>query len=60
MYAISGGAEPDFDGTGPTRAESDFARLKEQWRRADEAVAGLSFDDTFEFGGATALHLTCP
>ena len=34
-------------------AEAALARLVEEWRLADEAVAGLSFDDTCEAYGET-------
>jgi hypothetical protein len=29
----------------------DFGRLQAEWRHADEAVAGMAFDDTFDVGG---------
>ena len=31
--------------------DCDFARFRDEWRRADEAVAGMAFDDTFDVGG---------
>ena len=51
MYDPERGKDADFDDTDPTQAEADFARLHEEWRRADEAVANMDFDDTFDLGG---------
>jgi uncharacterized damage-inducible protein DinB len=51
MYAASPGAAPDFDDLDPTGAPRDFARLKDEWRLADKAVAAMDFEDTFEVGG---------
>ncbi|MCU1659817.1 MAG: hypothetical protein JWO57_4473 [Pseudonocardiales bacterium] len=31
--------------------EADFARLLDEWRRADKAVAGIGFEDTFDLHG---------
>ena len=51
MYDPERGKDADFDDTDPAQAEADFARLHEEWRRADEAVANMDFDDTFDLGG---------
>jgi hypothetical protein len=51
MYDPAGGKDADFDDTDPAEAEADFARLRDEWRHADEAVAGMAFDDTFDVGG---------
>ncbi len=37
----------------PARAEEDYARLVEEQRLADEAVAGASLDETFTHDGDT-------
>lgn len=59
MYDPALGKDSDFDDLDPAAAEIDVARLREEWRHADEAVAGLSFDDTFEAGGETySLRMT--
>lgn len=50
IYDPAGGKDADFDDLDPDQAEADIARLREEWRRADQAVAGMAFDDTFEVG----------
>ncbi|HST81334.1 MAG TPA: DinB family protein [Kineosporiaceae bacterium] len=47
------GKDADFDDLDPSAAENDFAVFERECRLADEAVAGLSFDDTFELRGET-------
>ena len=51
MYDPERGKDADFDDTDPAQAEADFARLREEWRLADEAVADMDFDDTFDVHG---------
>jgi uncharacterized damage-inducible protein DinB len=51
MYDPARGKDTDFDDTDPAEAEADFARLQDEWRYADEAVAGMAFDDTIDVGG---------
>jgi hypothetical protein len=45
------GAEAEFAGIDPARAAADYARLTEEFKLADAAVANASLDDTFEFRG---------
>jgi uncharacterized damage-inducible protein DinB len=49
------GDEPgaDFERTDPARAAADYARLTEEFKLADAAVANASLDDTFVHGGET-------
>jgi uncharacterized damage-inducible protein DinB len=59
MYDLSRGKDSDFNDLDPAHAEADVRRLLDEWRRADEAVAGLAFDDTFDVGGgAFSLRMT--
>jgi hypothetical protein len=51
LYDLSLGKDHDFDDVDPNQAEAAFARLQDEWRRADAAVAGIGFDDTFDVGG---------
>ncbi len=51
MYDPARGKDADFDDLDPAEAEADFARLHDEWRRADEAVADIGFDDTFDVHG---------
>jgi hypothetical protein len=51
MYDPSRGKDADFDDARAAEAMADFERLRAEWRRADEAVAGMHFDDTFDVGG---------
>jgi len=37
----------DFERVDPTRAAADYARLTEEFKHADAAVANASLDDTF-------------
>jgi len=45
------GKNADFDDPDPTQAEADFTRLIQEWRQADEMVAEMAFDDTFDVRG---------
>ncbi|HVQ94671.1 MAG TPA: DinB family protein [Mycobacteriales bacterium] len=51
MYDPAGGKDADFDDLDPAQAEADLSRLRAEWRQADEAVADLSFEHTFDVGG---------
>jgi len=53
MYDPLRGKDSDFDDIDPGEAEAAFDRLREEWRRSDEAVAGMAFDDTFDHDGET-------
>ena len=37
----------EFEGANPARAAADYARLTEEFKHADAAVANASLDDTF-------------
>lgn len=52
MYDLSLGKDHDFDGLDPAEAPAAVARLKDEWRAADEAVAAMGIDDTFTLDGA--------
>ncbi len=41
----------DFADIDPARAAADYARLTEEFKLADAAVANASLDDTFDFNG---------
>jgi uncharacterized damage-inducible protein DinB len=41
----------DFERTDPARAAADYARLTEEFKLADAAVANASLDDEFTHGG---------
>ncbi|HBF81222.1 MAG TPA: Mini-circle protein [Streptomyces sp.] len=47
MYEPEKGKDADFEDLDPALAEHDYARLVEEIRLADEAVAGASLDDVF-------------
>jgi uncharacterized damage-inducible protein DinB len=51
MYDPSRGKAADFEDARAEQAEADVARLQAEWRRSDEAVAGMDFDDTLDVGG---------
>ncbi len=53
LYDAALGRDHDFEDVRAEDAEAALARLVEEWRLADEAVAGLSFDDTCEAYGET-------
>jgi uncharacterized damage-inducible protein DinB len=46
MYDPALGEDADFEDLDPGRAEQDYERLLEECRRADEALAVVSYDDT--------------
>jgi len=50
MYDPARGKDADLDDVDAAHAKSDFDRLRGEWRLADETVAGMAFDDTFEVG----------
>jgi len=59
LYDLALGRDHDFDDTDPAAAAADFARLEDEWRAADAAVAGVPFDHTFDVGGdAFSLRMT--
>src|SRR6266550_6953981 len=59
MYDPARGKDADFNDLDPAQAEADLSRLREEWRHADAAVAGLSFEDTFDVAGqAFSLRMT--
>jgi hypothetical protein len=59
IYHLARGTPSGFDDIDPARAQADFERLRDEWRFADEAVAGMSFDDTFDVDGeAYSLRMT--
>ena len=51
MYDPALGKNADFDDGEATEAKADIERLQAEWRSADEAVAGMAFDDTFDVRG---------
>ncbi|MEK8141993.1 DUF664 domain-containing protein [Streptomyces sp. M10(2022)] len=58
MYDPDKGKDADFEDLSAEHAESDYARLVEEIRLADEAVAGASLDATFiRRGSAHSLRL---
>jgi uncharacterized damage-inducible protein DinB len=50
MYDVSR-KDADFDDTRAAEAPADIERLRAEWWLADQAAAGLAFDDTFEVDG---------
>jgi uncharacterized damage-inducible protein DinB len=48
MYDPALGADADFEDLDPSRAEHDYARLVEQIRLAEEALARASYDEKVE------------
>jgi uncharacterized damage-inducible protein DinB len=50
MYDPARGKDADFNDAAAAEAEADIARLREEWRQADAAAAGLDFDDTLDTG----------
>jgi uncharacterized damage-inducible protein DinB len=52
MYDPALGKDHDFDALDASGAPAAVERLRQEWRAADEAAAGLDFDDTFELDGA--------
>ena len=53
LYDPALGKRADFDNIDPAEAEKDFDRLRREWRLADQAVAEMTFDDTFALAGET-------
>jgi hypothetical protein len=51
MYDPALGKDHDYDTLDPYEAPSALARLQEEWRIADSAVASVSFDNTIDVGG---------
>jgi uncharacterized damage-inducible protein DinB len=51
MYDPSLGKDTDFDDGTAAEARADIERLQAEWRRADEAVAGMAFAETFDVDG---------
>ena len=51
LYDPALGTDADFDDLDPARAPADYARLLDEFRQADAAVAGASLDDTFRLDG---------
>jgi uncharacterized damage-inducible protein DinB len=47
LYSTDEWKDADFEDLDPSKAEADYARLLEEWRLADAAVADASLDDTF-------------
>ncbi len=47
---FGGDRTADFERVDPARAAADYARLTEEFRLADAAVANASLDDTFTHG----------
>jgi uncharacterized damage-inducible protein DinB len=52
LYDAGLGKDHDFDAIDPADAASAVQRLQAEWRMAVAAVAGMSFEDEFDFGGA--------
>jgi len=46
-HLFGGDKTADFERVDPTRAAADYARLTEEFKLADAAVANASLDDTF-------------
>jgi uncharacterized damage-inducible protein DinB len=63
LYSTDDWKDADFEDLDPSTAEADYARLLEEWRLADAAVADAALDDTFTLNGKPAslrlvyLHL---
>jgi uncharacterized damage-inducible protein DinB len=51
MYDPARGKDADFDDGRAADASDDIERLQAEWRRADQAVAGMAFGDTFDVDG---------
>jgi uncharacterized damage-inducible protein DinB len=45
------GDDTDFDAVDPVRAEQEVEALREEWRLADAAAAGVPFDHEIDFRG---------
>ena len=57
MYDPARGKDADFNDAAAAEAEADIARLQQEWREADKAVAGLDFEDTLDAGGGETFSL---
>lgn len=51
LYDLALGKDYDFDALDPADAPEAITRLQAEWQRADEAVAGMSFDDELDVHG---------
>ncbi len=51
MYDPALGKDADFDAGRAAEAADCVEQLQAEWRRADEAVAGMAFGDTFDVSG---------
>lgn len=51
MYDAARGKDADFDDGVADEAQADLGRFREEWLKADLAVADMSFDDTFDLDG---------
>ncbi|PZS32259.1 MAG: Mini-circle protein [Pseudonocardiales bacterium] len=51
LYDLALGKDHDFNDLDAAEAEAAVTRLQDEWRHADEAAAGLSFDHTFDVHG---------
>ena len=59
LYDPSLGKDHDFEHLVPDEAPAAVDQLQEEWRLGDEAVAGMSFDDTFvNHGKPMSLRMT--
>jgi uncharacterized damage-inducible protein DinB len=50
LYDPSLGQDHDFDVLDPAEAPAAVERLRDEWRAADAAAAGLDFDHAFDVG----------
>ena len=57
MYDPALGKDADFNDAVAAEAEADLARLREEWRQADAAAAGLDFEDTLDAGGGDTFSV---
>jgi hypothetical protein len=58
MYDPALGKDYDFDELDPDQAEAAVARLQEEWRLGDAAVADVAFEATVDVRGeAMSLRL---
>jgi hypothetical protein len=56
LYDPSLGKDHDYDVLEPVEAPAAVERLREEWRAADSAAAGLDFDHTFDVGGTGSRY----
>jgi uncharacterized damage-inducible protein DinB len=57
MYDPAQGKDADFNDLDPAQAQADYERFIAECRRADEAVARMSFDDEFDAGHGDIFSL---